>query len=113
MVAAIEVDVHIGIVKGEAVDVVAQRRLLADRAVGYADLQPFHRAFVQYRPDKIRLNVEAAVLGIGGDSHVVFVDIVQIPCVDGNGRRTEHQQTQGQQNKQLFHACTSLLPLRS
>ena len=50
VIVPVEVHIHIAVVEAQAVDVVRQGLLLADAAVGHADLHPADRPLRQHRP---------------------------------------------------------------
>ena len=106
VIGPVQIDVHIAVVKLQPLDVVAQGGFLPEGAVGHADLQLLSVGqLLQRRPRQRYGDGQAAVLGIGGDGHVIAVDIVVI-------RPRRHRQAQGQhkaqrKGKQLFHSPAS------
>ena len=106
VIGPVQIDVHIAVVKLQPLDVVTQGPLLPEGAVGHADLQLLSVGqLLQRRPCQRYGDGQAAVLGIGGDGHVIAVDIVVI-------RPRRHRQAQRQhkaqrKGKQLFHSPAS------
>ena len=113
-VGAVQVDVHVAVVEGQALDVVGEGFLVPHGAVGHADLQFLSVGqLLQRRPCQIDGDGQAAVIDVGGGGHVVAVDVVVVRP-GGDGAAQGRQQGQQQDAQFLQHVtASSLLPVYS
>ena len=106
VIGPVQIDVHIAVVKLQPLDVVAQGGFLPEGAVGHTDLQLLSVGqLLQRRPRQRYGDGQAAVLRIGGDGHVIAVDIVVIR--PRRHRQAQHQHKAQRKGKQLFHSPAS------
>ena len=100
IVSVRKIDIHIAVVEVQRLDVVGERRDIADRAVGNTDLQLLPVGQLLHGlPFKGHFHIQAAVFGMGLHLDTVVTDVVIYRCLGALCGKGQQQQAQSQTGK--------------